>query len=84
MPRHRRALWVLLLILESAAVWVGLGFLLGSWPIALIGLLATSLFFSGIMLNPSATFRITWRVLFAAVILGMLAYVGFLVALAVN
>jgi len=47
-------------------------------------LLATSLFFSGIMLNPSATFRITWRVLFAAVILGMLAYVGFLVALAVN
>jgi hypothetical protein len=84
MPRHRRARWVLLFILESAAVFVGLGFLLRSWPISLIGCLATSLFFSGIMLNPSATFRIAWRVLFAAVILGMLAYVGFLVALAVN
>jgi hypothetical protein len=54
MPRHRRARWVLLFILESAAVFVGLGFLLRSWPISLIGCLATSLFFSGIMLNPFA------------------------------
>jgi hypothetical protein len=41
-------------------------------------------FFSGIVLNPSATFRIAWRVLFAAVILGMLAYLGFVVALVVK
>jgi hypothetical protein len=84
MPRHRRSRWALLSILESAAVWVGLGFLLGSWPLSLIGWLATSVFFSGIVLNPSATFRIAWRVLLAAAILGMLAYLGFVVALVVN
>ena len=82
-PPRKRAWLALLGIVESAALMAGFGLLVRSWVFPLVGWLAQALFFGGLVVSPSRTFRASFRVLLLVAILGALEFIGFLIALAI-
>jgi hypothetical protein len=82
-PQRKRNIWAGILIVEIGVLFGVAGWLIGDvsfWIIAGFMWVASIVFFTGLAINPVRTARLAVRAVFVFLVLGVLGWIGLVVA----